>query len=80
MSIDAWFQKYLGPHWQVIIGALLYYTGRDILSASHNIYWVMQSGQWMMDIAAAVFSFKAINETVNNKDSFINTLDHTNEK
>jgi len=64
MGMSDWLRKYFSEHWQFVVSGFLYFTGKDLLGASHDNYWVQQSGLWCMDIAIYVMGFKAVAATV----------------
>jgi hypothetical protein len=47
-------------HWQFILGGLMYFLGKDILSAAEQNYWSVQIGHFMQDVSVFVIGFKAV--------------------
>jgi hypothetical protein len=57
--IDA-ISEALLTHWQVIVGGIVFYTGKDLLGAEHAGYWGHQIGTYLQDISLYVIGFKAV--------------------
>ncbi len=61
--MNSFIEKWFSPHWQYILGGILFYLGEDILCAAHANYWVVQSGVFLTHVSVGVIGWKGFTDT-----------------